>query len=397
MSMHLKILVAGRNRDALEELSGRSEFSGGDIEIKHVNNGHADPLYGLVEFPDLLVFHMGLGDDEELQCLVERPADAKPAMLVIGPAGNTRFIRMAMQAGARDYLEEPLEEAELRKAMDRFEQEMRQRPGVAREGSLLAVVSTKGGAGASFLSVNLAHIMASRSNLDTCLLDLDLQFGSLAQYLDLQPKSGLMHAIDMADSLDAIAADACMAKHDSSVSLLAPLQDEVVLSQDIAPDRFDRLLRLLKSNYERVVVDLPRQIDALSAAVYENAERVLLVMQQELACLRDATRLKTLLTRELGIPSDRISTVINRYDKTLPLELSDICQGLGVKGDELILIPNHYRSVAESINVGVPMADHARASAVTKSLIALGTSLGGTDSDEERAGIFSRTIQLMRG
>ena len=374
----------------------RCAVPGAELEMKHISNGHADPLYGVIEFPDLLIFHMGESDEEELQCLVDRPPEARPATLVIGPSGNTRFMRMAMQAGARDYLEEPVQEQELLAALDRFRQESLQRPS-GEEGSLMALVSAKGGAGASFLAVNLAHIMAARSRLSTSLVDLDLQFGSLAQYLDLQPKSGLLRAMEMADGLDAVAADACMAKHESDIRLLAPLDDEIVLSRDISPDHFSRLLDLLKNNYERVIVDLPRQIDELSATVYEHADRVLLVMQQELACLRDASRLRTLLTRELGVSSDRIWTIVNRYDKSLPVELGDICQSLGVTREELILIPNHYRSVAESINVGVPMAEHARSSAVTKSLVALENQLGGQHPGDESAGLFSRTLQMMRG
>lgn len=396
MKMQMKILIAGRRRESLEDLLSPCALPGAEVEIKHIYNGHPDPLYGVVDFPDLLIFHMGECDEEELQCLADRPAEARPATLVIGPSGNTRFMRMAMQAGARDYLEEPVQEQELRAALDRFRQESRQRPG-GQEGSLMALVSAKGGAGASFLAVNLAHIMAAGSQLSTSLVDLDLQFGSLAQYLDLRPQSGLMRAMEMADSLDAVAADACMAKHESALALLAPMEDEIVLSRDISPDRFARLLDLLKNNYDRVIVDLPRQIDELSAAVYEHADRVLLVMQQELACLRDAARLRTLLTRELGVSSDRILTVVNRYEKSLPVELGDICHSLGVTREELTLIPNHYRSVTESINVGVPMVEHARSSLVTKSLVALETRLGGQYAGDEPSGIFSRTLQMMRG
>jgi pilus assembly protein CpaE len=396
VSNQLKLLVSGRNKTALELLRESCSLPGFTVDVKHINNGHADPLHGVDTFPDLLVFHMGESDKAELECLVERPADGRPATIVIGPQGNTNFMRLAMQAGARDYLEDPVAPLELRQALGRIQQELRHRPD-AREGKLIAVVSAKGGAGASFIAVNLAHIMAAQSGLAATLLDLDLQFGSLAQYLDLHPKTGLMRALDMAENLDAVAADACMAKHKSGLALLSPLEEEVVLSRDISPDRFTRLLSLLKQNYDRTVVDLPRQIDELSAVVYEQADRVLLVMQQELACLRDATRLRRLLTCELAVPAERITAVVNRYEKSMPVELNDICQRLNVTRSELVLVPNHYRSVAESINVGVPMLDHARSSTVTKALLALEAKLGGETADKEPSGIFSRTLQLMRG
>ena len=206
-----------------------------------------------------------------------------------------------------------------------------------------------------------------------------------------------MRAMEMADDLDAVAADACMAKHKSALALLAPQEDEVILSRDVSPERLTRLLGLLQNNYDRIVVDVPRQIDELNAVVYEQADQVLIVMQQELACLRDASRLRRLLTCELGIAPEILTTVVNRYDKRLPVELDDICQSLGVPRDSIALIPNHYRCVAESINVGVPMAEHAHASAVTKSLLALEGQLGSEREADEGSGLVQRTLRMMRG
>jgi pilus assembly protein CpaE len=173
----------------------------------------------------------------------------------------------------------------------------------------------------------------------------------------------------------------------------------MVLTRDIPVDRFVHLLNVVKDNYERVVVDLPRQIDDVTAAVYERADRVLLVMQQELTCLRDAARLRNILVRELGLPQERLMVVVNRYDKNLPVELPDIKRALGAEDREPMLVPNHYRNVAESINVGIPMMDHARGSAVTKALMAMQSRLGGEhDDDPAQRSMISRAFSnLIRG
>jgi pilus assembly protein CpaE len=395
VARQLKVLISGRDKKALEDVAGVINSRELEMSVRHINNGHPDPLYGIQEEPELLVFVMGEAGEDELQCLVNRPAAARPATLVLGPGGNTKFMRLAIKAGARDYLELPMDPAELIEAVDRVRREVLQKT-VRCDGSLIAVVSAKGGAGASFLAMNLAHMMAENSKLHVALLDLDLQFGSLAQYMDLRPQHGLMKALDMAEHLDAVAADAYMAKHKSGVSLLGPLQDEIILSRDIPVDRFGRLLDLLKENYDRTVADLPRQIDEMSAAVYERADKILLVVQQELANVRDASRLRTLLMRELAVPSDRITMVVNRYEKSLPVELADICKSVGVEKDELVTVPNHYKNVAESINVGVPMLEHARGSSVTKALMSLEHQLGD-GREQERRGLFSRTFTNLMG
>ncbi len=90
--------------------------------------------------------------------------------------------------------------------------------------------------------------------------------------------------------------------------------------------------------------------------------------------------------------------MVNRYEKSLPVELGDICKSVGVEKDDLVTVPNHYKNVAESINVGVPMLEHARGSSVTKALMSLGHRLGGSSAEEENRGLFTRTLTtLMRG
>ena len=234
-------------------------------------------------------------------------------------------------------------------------------------------------------------------NLRVALLDLDIQFGSLAQYLDIKSQHGLLGALDMADDLDAVALDACMAKHSSGLSLLGPLENELMLTRDIPLDRFGNLLDLLKSTYDYAFIDQPRQIDDISAAVYERADRVVLVAQQDLANICDANRLRKILVRQLGIPEDRITVVVNRYDKANPVDLDSICKSVGVEREQLQVIPNDYRQVAESVNMGTPMIEYARKSPATASLISLAHRFGGRELSSN-TGLFSKAVStMMRG
>jgi pilus assembly protein CpaE len=393
----LQVLISGRDKTALETLANGIAGQGHDVSLRHICNGHADPLYGVPDLPDLLIFHAGSGGEAELEALIGRPAELRPITLVIGPATNMQLMRLSMKAGARDYMQDPVDPTELNETLMRMAKEVRQSTEEGKDGKLVAIVSAKGGSGASFLAVNLAHMMAASSSQRVALLDLDLQFGCLGQYLDLKPEHGLMHALDMADQLDDVAIDAYMAKHKSGVSLLGPMMEELVLARDIPVERLGRLLDLLKSSYDCTVVDQPRQIDDVSAEVYDRADRILLVMQQELANVRDAGRLRQILLRDLAVPASRITVVVNRFDKSLQVELGDICHSLTIDKDDIVLVPNHYKNVAESMNVGVPMLDHARSSSVTKALLALQSELIG-NTQQQSTGLFSKAFSnIMRG
>lgn len=396
MREKLDIMVASRSKTAISALEKKLQSPKFNVSQRFISNGHSNPLFGISEWPDILVFHLSALGEDELNSLLENPADMRPATIIVGPPNNMKCVRMAMQAGVRDYLEDPLNDQELFDSLDRICTDLVSQQAKEMNATMSAFVSAKGGCGASFLAANLAHIIASESLEKVALLELDLQFGSLAQYLDLHPKHGLVSALDMADSLDTVALDAYMAKHPSGLSLMSPLDDEIILTRDIDATRFSRILDLLKQSYNRIIVDLPRQIDELSADVYERSEHILLVTQQEIASIRDAARLRKLILSELDVPADRISVVINRYDKNSAVELKDIARSMGVDKDSFILVPNSYKSVAESINMGVPMLDHARNSSVTKAIMAARNQLEGRD-DPNQKGVVGRVLSNLIG
>jgi len=391
-------MVAGRSKPAIAGLQAALNSPDATVTLQHINNGHANPLHEVENCPDILIFHLSDAGEDEIASLLETPESMRPVTIVVGPANNVSCMRASMQAGVRDYLQEPLDESEFTATVERICRDLHANMSADNnEGRMTAIVSTKGGSGASFLAANLAHLASADSDYTVALVDLDLQFGSLAQYLDLAPEHGLMHALDMADHLDSTAIDAYMAKHRSGLRLLSPLEDEMILPRDVMQNRFGKLLDLLKETYGRTFVDLPRQIDELSADVYERADDILLVTQQELASVRDARRLYKLIMRELSIPAERVSLVINRYDKNSVVELDDIARSTGISRDRMILVPNSYESVAESINVGVPMYDHAKNSKVTKALIEMNAKLGGDTVVDGQKNVVRRVLSGLIG
>jgi pilus assembly protein CpaE len=185
--------------------------------------------------------------------------------------------------------------------------------------------------------------------------------------------------VELVDQLDSVAIDAYMTKHASGLRLLSAVEDEIVLQRDIEHSQFTVLLELLKHSYDRTFIDLPRQIDEASADVYEAADNIIVITQQEVASVRDASRLYRLIRNELSIPEERFRLVINRFDKNSAIEISDICRSVGIPTEQVITVPNSYQSVAESINVGVPIFDHNKSSRVTRALIDLNAQLVGVD------------------
>jgi pilus assembly protein CpaE len=147
-------------------------------------------------------------------------------------------------------------------------------------------------------------------------------------------------------------------------------------------EALQKVLQVALQAYAHVVADLPRQIDPLTGMVLSGADRVLVVMQQSFAHLRDAQRLFSLLRNHLGVPSDRITLLVNRYDDKAAISDDDIRDA--VRPAEIIRIPNDFEHVSESLNVGVPLYQGARNAAVTRALCAVAERLD-VPAEGERA------------
>jgi pilus assembly protein CpaE len=377
------VIVSGRSKAALESLSRQlSRRSDLLCTQQQIVNGHTDPLYGVDEMPDTLVLRMTPNSVDELVALAQRPANERPPLIVIGDSHDPQAMRFAMQAGARDILSEPVQDMELFAALERIWAEQRDAVAFAPRTRSFAFINAKGGSGATFLATNVAHVFAAVKRQETVIVDLDTQFGTLPHYLDVQPKRGLLEALSVARELDEVAIEAYLTRHSSGLRVLARSSEATGALPEAGVEGFAHMLDMLKARSQRLVFDVPRHLDALCAMVLERVDRIVIVMQQTVPSMRDATRLNEIVRDEIGVPAERISILVNRYRKDTSVELGDIRRLLR-DGDPFI-VPNHFGPVAESIDSGIPIYDHARSSPVTKAIVDITAQLDGQASTTNR-------------
>ena len=349
---------AARTADAI--LAERNDL---EVETRLLANGSVDPLQGVAYTPDLLVMY-DHGAEGELEALQQLPADQRPELIVFGPGDDAKTIRMAMRAGARDYLTIPIDKGELYAAVDEIAKQQRNATQTSH-GNLHVFINGKGGSGATFLATNIAHGLAVDDHKVT-LVDLDLQFSGLCRYLDLTPKQDILEAIRAVDNMDETAAAAFTTRHDSGIRLLSASDSRLVMNQEISPESMLALIEKYREYNDYVIVDVPRHIDALNAAILETADKITVVMQQSFPHLHDTARLHGIRRNELNVDAHKINVVVNRYSKNLPILIKDIETALHTEA--LIKIPNQYRATSESVNSGVPLSVVDRKSSVSRGL-----------------------------
>jgi pilus assembly protein CpaE len=371
-------------------LAGKSRF---EVQTRLINNGHADPLHGLPFDPDLVVLRFDAEHLAELAAWTAGDAASRPPLIVVGPAANAEAMRLAIRAGAKDFLPEPVTGPDLIAVLERVYaqfNESSRRP--ASAGALHAFVGAAGGAGTSFIATNVARMLAldiARPTDAPVLIDMDLNFSPLLHYLDLHPERGLLQALEAVTGLDEHALSGFLASHRCGLRLLSNIPGSAVLTKDISSEKLARLLELLVNHYRNVLVDAPHGLDTLTATVFGIATNVVLVLQQSVLQVRNAVRLQQILTDELGVPVDRMRIVVNRYQKDALVQLDDLRRSLGEV--EILVVPSHYRGALESTDTGVPLYDVDRDSSVVRALHKIAHTLAGTGV-KPRSGLLSRVL-----
>lgn len=397
MSDKSRVLLVSRSGAAVASLqdcfAGANQYQ---VDTAMLVNGHHDPLQGVEPLPDVLVLRLNEQSSRELKELIARPAHRRAPLIVVGGEHDTECMRLAMQAGARDFLKEPVVPAEMLAAVASVVVDAQP---VEEDDShtLTTFINAKGGSGGSFLAASYAHICQVVHGMDTVLVDMDRQFAAIPQYLDLKPSTSLFDALRVVDELDTVAINAFTAKHSSGLSVMAgcqvesasePEQELAMENESVVP----ALLEVLEQRFDRIVAEVPRHLDVLGAAMLRHSNRVVMVVQQSVPSIRDAARLKTILCSELGVDSTRINVLVNRYQPELGMELKDIKGALGA--DEVFTVPNDFKAVSESVDVGTPIYELARKSPVSNALVKLSTYLTGTQQAESK-GFLSRSLSAI--
>lgn len=387
----LRLLISSRDPQAIKDLQTICQHVPGvQVSTRLATNGHCDPLYGLEQMPDLLLLRVSGQWRDELAALLQRPLAERPTLLLCGALDQSEGLRMAMQAGARDFFPDPLNQLELSAALQRMVLERRASNGDT--GKLLAVMNAKGGSGATLVACNLAQQLSQ--NASVLLIDLDLQFGSVAHYLDVHPTHSHVDVLQQVGELDSVALRGFCTHYSPNLHVLGGKDSELCLPQDVPAEQLESLLYLARSTYDWVVVDLPRQIDHLTGTALENADKVMVVLQQSVSHLKDADRLLRILRDEMGIQANRLQLLVNRYSKNSAVGLKDIEDAL--RCSDMLQLPNDFNVVSESQNAGVPLAIHAPRAAITQALKQIAEELLG-GQEISRGGLLKRAVSRLFG
>ena len=260
--------------------------------------------------------------------------------LIVAANPSPADFRRALQAGARDMLQLPVEKKDLFAALEAAVQVSGAKrsalEGLAAKAAApkeettarrIVVFSTKGGTGKTFLATNLAGGLAARGKR-VALVDLDLQFGDAAIALGIVPQRTIFDLVQGYTDFDLVLLRDFMLPHPASGMQLLPAPLYPEQGEEITETDVTRLLEVIQDDYDYVIVDTPPFFEERVLAALDWADDILLVGSLDLPTLKNL-KLSLASMELMSYPPDKIRVVMNRADSKVGLEVADVERHLG--------------------------------------------------------------------
>ncbi|WP_189968600.1 AAA family ATPase [Streptomyces violascens] len=344
----------------------------------------------LDELPEVVLVHERIGPLPALD-LIREVALRFPAVgvvLISSDAGPAVF-SAAMDSGARGLVALPLSYEELAvrvQAAAQWSAGVRRHLGAGLDvftgpgGTVTTVTGAKGGVGTTLVAVQLA-LAARASGRTTVLLDMDLQAGDVASYLDVQFRRSIADLAAITDISPRVLADAVF-NHESGLALLlAPGEGE--RGEEVTDRAARQIIGALRTRYEAVVVDCGTQMNAANAAAVEMADVALLVTTPDVVSVRGAKRTVRMWDRLQIRKAEETTTLVNRHTRHTEIQPPLVQKITGTRVAQTA-IPAHFKELQAVVDAG-RLHDLDNKSTVKQALWALAGELGLLKAPEGRA------------
>ncbi|MEU0217286.1 AAA family ATPase [Streptomyces sp. NPDC006265] len=310
------------------------------------------------ELPEVVVVHERIGPVPALE-LIREVALRFPAVgvILVTSDANPGLFQAAMDYGARGLVALPLSYEELAsrvQAVAQWSVGVRRHLGAGGDvftgvgGTVVTVSGAKGGAGTTLTAIQLA-LAAQASGRSTALVDMDLQTGDVASYLDVQFRRSVVDLAAIADISPRVLADAVF-RHDTGLALLlAPAEGE--RGEDVTDRAARQIVSALRSRYEVVVIDCGAQLGGAGAAAVEMADRALLITTPDVVAVRGAKRAVRMWDRLQIRKAEETTVVVNRHSRGTEIQ-PPLIQKITGTAVAATVVPANFKELQSVVDAG---------------------------------------------
>ncbi|HEY9021794.1 MAG: AAA family ATPase [Paracoccaceae bacterium] len=367
----------------------------GDLGFGEALAFFAQPDADALEF---VAIAMDQEDEDNLVLLGEIIHQARSRnirVILIAEDVSPASLHQLLRQGADEFVPYPLPENELEAAIQRIRQPepapvmsapateagpTTRKSAHDREGVVMAVQGLAGGVGATTFAVNLAWELcnvAKKGKPDprVCILDLDLQYGSISTFLDLPRREAVFELLSDTESMDGDSFTAALIPFEEKLNVLTSPADmlplDLVTSEDI-----NRIIAMARQHFDYVVIDMPRTLVQWTEAVLNGAHIYFALLELDMRSAQNALRLKRALQAE-DLPFQKLRFALNRSpgftDLSGKSRVKRMAESLGISID--LLLPDGGKAVTQGADHGLPLALSAAKNPLRKEIAKLALSL----------------------
>ncbi len=376
MSM-IRVLIADESRQVTDNISRRLALEN-DLEVcGTASDGESAVQEALWLKPDIAIVDAGLPGMDGGQT-TEMLVQALPGtgVIMMSMEAENDAYRLAMLAGAREFLQKPFKGDDLVAAVRRVHAFEQRRgvssaaagatailptapadPGVravpqvraTTRGVVTAVVSGKGGVGKTVIAANIAAALAEKHPKRVVLVDLSLQFGDVGAALDLPTSHSITDLLAEQGTSDLDMIQQVLVEGPGFMVLLAPTSPE--LADYVSVAHLTELIATLRTEFEHIVLDTPSYLNEMTINTIELADHIVMLTDLSVTGVKNA-RLTRGVLETLEVDPAKVMVVSNHRDGVGELDRRGAETFLGAHIS--VEIPFDAEVIATSVNKGVP-------------------------------------------
>ena len=376
----------------IEDMESELGESWGDLTFQDARMFFTQPEAKFLEFVAIAIDEEDEVNLAMIADLIDTANSNDLKVILIAEEVSPIALHQLLRLGAKEFAPYPLPEGALHDAIERMRasdaaalapvammpEGAPKAAGGDRNGVIVTVHGLAGGVGATTLAVNLAWELSNidkKNSPKVGLIDLDLQFGSVATFLDLPRREAVYELLSDTESMDNDSFMQAQVSFNERLSVLTAPADflplDLLTSEDV-----ERLLEFATSNFDYVVIDMPTTVVQWTETVLSASHVYLSPLELDMRSAQNALRMVRALKAE-DLPFEKLRYVLNRAPKFTDLSgksrVKRMAESLDIEID--LLMPDGGRPVVQSGDHGVPLLETAPKNPLRKEIQKLADSI----------------------
>ena len=393
----------------IEDMEAELGEAWGDLSIGDAIAFFNQPDAKSLEFIAIALDEEDEADFGDIAAVIKAACEKGIKVIVIAEEVSPMTLHQLLKLGAQEFVPYPLPDGALHDAIERIHSPAPepQAPSLAEaqttlkpasgdlDGTVLAVHGMAGGTGTTTLAVNLAWELASITSAPepargflkkarkpdpkdaprVCLLDFDLQNGSVSTYLDLPRREAVYELLSDTESMDSEAFLQALLTYNEKLHVLTAPADMLPLDL-ITPEDIDRVIAVARANFDFVIIDMPKTVVMWTENVLTAAHVYFTTLELDMRCAQNTLRFIRALKAE-ELPVSKLRHVLNRApkftDMSAKARVKKMAESLDINIE--VQLPDGLRQAAQAGDHGLPLAEGAAKNPLRREIQKLAQSI----------------------